>query len=77
VLLRAGKPAEAEAVYRADLAIWRENGWSLMGLRDALQAQGRAPEAREADARLRKAWANADVKPDASCYCQAGKIAKR
>jgi tetratricopeptide (TPR) repeat protein len=77
VLLRAGRAVEAEEVYRADLAIWPENGWSLMGLRDALRAEGREREARSVDARLRKAWATADVKPAASCYCQAGKIASR
>jgi tetratricopeptide (TPR) repeat protein len=75
VLLRAGRAAEAENVYRADLAIWPGNGWSLIGLRDSLTAQGRAKEARAADARLRKAWSDADVQPGASCYCQSGKIA--
>ncbi len=75
VLLRAGRAAEAEKVYRADLAVWPDNGWSLTGLRDSLRAQGRAKEAREADARLGKAWADADIRPSVSCYCQAGRIA--
>jgi tetratricopeptide (TPR) repeat protein len=77
VLLRTGRAAEAEKVYQADLAMWPENGWSLMGLRDSLKAQGRAKEAQVADARLRKAWAEADIQPSASCYCQAGKIGAR
>ncbi len=40
VLLEAGKPAEAEAVYEADLRKWRENGWSLFGLLQSLRAAG-------------------------------------
>lgn len=32
LLLQAGQPAEAEALYRQDLARFPENGWSLFGL---------------------------------------------
>jgi tetratricopeptide (TPR) repeat protein len=72
VLLRAGRASEAEAVYRADLNAYPENGWSLMGLRDALAAQGRTAEAEGVDKRFRKQWATADVKPPSTCYCQIG-----
>jgi hypothetical protein len=75
VLLRAGQPAEAEKVYRADLARLPDNGWSLMGLREALRRQGKTEEARVAGARFEKAWADADVHPTATCYCQEGKLA--
>lgn len=61
VLLRAERFREAEAVYRADLGRFRENGWALRGLTEALEAQGRIEEAREVEARLRRAWAGADV----------------
>src|SRR5262249_8463702 len=44
-LLKAGRTAEAEAVYRADLAQWPDNGWSLFGLAASLKAQGKAAEA--------------------------------
>jgi cytochrome c-type biogenesis protein CcmH/NrfG len=71
VLLRAGRPAEAEAVYREDLQKNPENGWSLMGLRNALLMQGKGTDAAKADARFRKAWAHADVSPKFTCYCQA------
>ncbi len=63
VLLRAGRFREAEAVYRADLKRFRENGWALRGLADALEAQGRLEEARAVEARLQGAWAGADVPP--------------
>lgn len=38
-LLAAGRAAEAEAVYRKDLAQYPANGWSLFGLQQALEAQ--------------------------------------
>jgi hypothetical protein len=70
VLLKAGKAREAEAVYREDLKRNPENGWSLMGLRDALKRQGKAAEAEAIGARWKKAWAAADVAPPSTCYCQ-------
>ena len=38
---RHGRPADAEAVYRADLKKYPKNGWSLIGLSRALAAQGK------------------------------------
>ena len=73
VLLRAGDAAGAEAVYRQDLKRFPENGWSLMGLRDALRRQGKQAEAAAVDLRFKNGWAQADVKPTATCYCQAGR----
>jgi tetratricopeptide (TPR) repeat protein len=58
---RAGRWADAEAAYRADLVRNPENGWSLAGLAAALDAQGKGAEAGEARKRLEKAWALADV----------------
>lgn len=75
VLLRAGRPSEAEKKYREDLTIFPENGWSLMGLRDALQAQGKNAEANEVASRFKRQWSTADVKPSATCYCQEGLLA--
>lgn len=69
VLVRAGRAAEAETVYREDLAKYPGNGWSLYGLSRALKAQGKAEESRDALGRFRKAWASADIKPDSSCLC--------
>jgi predicted Zn-dependent protease len=61
VLLKAGKPQEAEQVYRADLKIYPENGWSLYGLVQSLQAQGKAKEARLTQVRFQTAWKHADA----------------
>jgi pimeloyl-ACP methyl ester carboxylesterase len=61
MLLEAGKPAEAEAVYREDLKRFRENGWSLFGLRQSLRAQHRGHEAAEVQRRFERAWNRADI----------------
>ena len=61
VLLQAGKPADAEQVFRDELTRNPENGWSLHGLARALKAQGKNEESRAVAERFAKAWANADV----------------
>jgi predicted Zn-dependent protease len=61
VLLLAGRPADAEAVYRKDLVHFPENGWSLKGLEQSLRAQGRSVEASEIQRRFDQAWRAADV----------------
>ena len=67
-LLKAGRNAEAEAVYREDLKRFPENGWSLYGLAAALRAQGKSAEAAAVEKRFAKAWANADVKLTSSRF---------
>ncbi len=66
VLLDAGRPAEAEKVYREDLARHRGNGWALFGLMESLRAEGKAAEAAKVEKEFRKAWARADVQLTAS-----------
>ena len=61
VLLEAGRPEQAEDVYRDDLAKWPENGWSLYGLMTSLRMQARMDEARLLEKRFMKAFARADV----------------
>jgi len=68
VLLEAGRPVEAEAVYWADLERNRENGWSLFGLVQSLTAQGKKDEAAAVQKRFEKAWSAADVKLTASRF---------
>jgi tetratricopeptide (TPR) repeat protein len=69
VYLKAGKPAEAERVYRDDLAKWRDNGWSLYGLGRALELQGKIQEAGEVQRRFEAVWADADNPIVTSCLC--------
>ena len=64
--LAAGQPAAAEQTYREDLDIMPENGWALLGLEQALRAQGRDAEADQVLARFNTAWVHADVTITAS-----------
>jgi tetratricopeptide (TPR) repeat protein len=70
LLMSAGRYAEAEEVYREDQLRNRGNGWSLLGLKQALEAQGRTAEAEPFAAQLATAWKRKDVKPTSSCYCE-------
>ena len=54
VLLEAGRPDEAEAVYWEDLRKNPENVWSLSGLVQALKAQKKDEEAARIETRLKK-----------------------
>jgi tetratricopeptide (TPR) repeat protein len=61
VLMRAGRAADAERVYREDLRRNPENGWSLFGLGMSLDAQGKRADAGALRQRLAAAWRYADV----------------
>lgn len=60
-LMVAGRAADAEAVYRRDLAEYPHNGWSMAGLAKALEAQGKTDEAMEVRHHFEMAWSMADV----------------
>jgi tetratricopeptide (TPR) repeat protein len=69
VLLHSGRPKDAEAVYRDDLARHPENGWSLWGLSHSLRMQGKQKEAYAIAKRFDLAWRDADLKLSSSCCC--------
>jgi len=69
VYLKAGRYADAERVYRDDLAKWPGNGWSLFGLARALEEQGRTVEAQGARRQYERAWAGAEEPISTSCKC--------
>ena len=60
-LLAMDRSAEAEAVYREDLAVYRHNGWSLFGLGQSLREQGKDEEAAGIEAEFAAIWQAADV----------------
>lgn len=68
VFLEAGRPADAEQVYRTDLEIFPENGWSLYGLRKSLEMQDKNGEAAEVEQRFKEAWAWSDIELAASRF---------
>ncbi len=65
-LIEAGRFTDAERVYREDLTQHPRNGWSLLGLRLAIEGQGRTDAAVVAE--LEKAWARADTWTRASRF---------
>lgn len=71
-LMAHGRHAEAEQVYREDLKRLPNNGWSLLGLAEALTKQKREREAGDPLARFAGVWRDADVKITSSCFCQPG-----
>jgi tetratricopeptide (TPR) repeat protein len=58
-LLEARRFDEAERVYRAELEHHPHNGWSLLGLQQALAGQGRKEQAVDDD--LARSWSRADT----------------
>jgi tetratricopeptide (TPR) repeat protein len=71
VLMKKQRFAEAEQVYRDDLARLPENGWSLLGLAESLREQNKNDEeAKATKASFQKIWAKADLKITSSCLCQ-------
>ncbi|MBP8257028.1 MAG: hypothetical protein KAX37_06855, partial [Opitutaceae bacterium] len=71
-LMAHGRHAEAENVYREDLARLPNNGWSLFGLSEALVLQRKFDEARIVREQYQLAWSRADTTITSSCFCQPG-----
>jgi tetratricopeptide (TPR) repeat protein len=59
MLLDAGRPQEAEVVFAADLNKNPENGYSLFGLKIALERQGKNEDALLIAERFDRAWKDA------------------
>jgi hypothetical protein len=72
LLMADGQAVEAEKIYRADLARHPANGWSLLGLREALAAQDRTGESEQVDGDLTRAWFRSDIEANSSCFCEPG-----
>ena len=62
ILLEANRPSEAELTFQEDLANYPANGWSLFGLNQSLQKQGKKKEADATMKLFKEAFKNADVK---------------
>lgn len=61
-LLRAGKAAEAEQVFRDDLKRNRRNPRSLFGLSKALQAQQKSRQAELVELQFKRAWKGEELR---------------
>ena len=60
-LLSAERFEDAETVFRQDLRWHQNNGWSLYGLMQSLEAQGKTQEAKVIQNQWLTVWANADI----------------
>jgi tetratricopeptide (TPR) repeat protein len=65
-LLESGRFDEAEKAYRADLKEHPRNGWSLLGLQQALEGKGTASPDVAAD--FAASWSRADTWIQASRF---------
>jgi len=71
ILMKRQRFAEAEQVYREDLARLPENGWALLGLAESLRKQKKnADEVAQTQAKFKQVWAKADLTITTSCLCQ-------
>lgn len=66
ILMNAKKYEEAEKIYKEDLDVLRQNGWSLMGLHNSLKAQGKVDEAEAIKQEFDKAWEHSDIEIETS-----------
>jgi tetratricopeptide (TPR) repeat protein len=73
LLMSAGEYAEAERLYREDQDKHPGNGWTLLGLRQALEAQSKNDEAAQITSQLEAAWKRVVDRPTSSCLCAPGK----
>jgi tetratricopeptide (TPR) repeat protein len=62
VLLASGDALQAEKYFREDLWLFANNGWSLTGLKLALEKQGKMKDAEEVGKQLKTRFARAVVK---------------
>ena len=70
LLLEQGEVEEAEEVYRADIELWKDNMWGLLGLKLCLEARGDDTGELEKVAQLfEERSVSADIKPAKTCFC--------
>lgn len=68
ILLRKSDAARAEQVFREDLKSMPRNGWSLLGLENALRAQNKPEAADQVRRQLNESWKRADRQLDLAWF---------
>ena len=70
LLLEQGEVEEAEEVYRADIELWKDNMWGLLGLKLCLEARGDdSGELEQVTALFKERSSRADIIPTRTCFC--------
>ncbi|TYA92233.1 tetratricopeptide repeat protein [Seonamhaeicola marinus] len=67
-LMNIKKYEAAETIYNEDLAVNRQNGWSLIGLYNSLKAQNKLKDAEKIKREFNKAWEHADIEINSSVF---------
>jgi len=68
ILMDMGEYSDAGIVYREDLKRLIQNGWSLFGLSQALDAQGEGEEAQRVKEEFETVWQYSDITIARSVY---------
>ena len=77
LLFEQGHVEEAEEVYRADIKLWKDNMWGLLGLKLCLEARGDAPdELAEVTKLFNERSSRADIVPAKTCFCAQDALEK-
>ena len=77
LLFEQGYIEEAEEVYRADIKLWKDNMWGLLGLKLCLEARGDAPEElAEVTKLFNERSSRADIIPAKTCFCAQDALQK-
>jgi tetratricopeptide (TPR) repeat protein len=70
LLLEQGEVEEAEEVYRADIDLWKDNMWGLLGLKLCLEARGdTSGELEKVADKFKERSSRADIMPAKTCFC--------
>lgn len=67
-LIKTKNYEAAEIIYNEDLDINRQNGWSLIGLYNCLNAQKKYQEAKKIKLEFNEAWKHADIEINSSVF---------
>ena len=77
LLLEQGHLEEAEEVYRADIKLWKDNMWGLLGLKLCLEARGdTSGELEEVTKLFNERSSRADILPAKTCFCAQDALEK-
>ena len=76
LLFEQGHVEEAEEVYRADIKLWKDNMWGLLGLKLCLEARGDAPENLPRLQVVQRAILESRYCSSKTCFCAQDALAK-
>ena len=75
LLLEQGEVEEAEEVYRADIELWKDNMWGLLGLKLCLEARGdTSGELEKVTSQFEERSSRADIIPAKTCFCAQNSV---